>query len=559
MKVHMQNVNLILIESMLAKLIQLENFIGWVYDYQIARVMTNDFTKYRVLGIPHNSCLAVASINPNEMSHVPEEKQEIILLCVLVATKLPQDDDLMRTKIDHFKDQKSSIGTPDRQIDEITQNELQFGGLECRVLGTFFMDRDGLWLGSDFESFAMVICLSVYRLYRKALKKIVNYLDPIYHYAAHALVEQLRLKGEIKPYKIGKACYPFTDRIHRRDRRAEKVPVFVQPADFLARRTADLGMTRTGKSKMIKQMVSVVKRVADESHNKIGQIIYDINGEYANANQQDKGALTDIYPEDTLRYRMLETPNVEELQNNFYIQLNDGFAIIRRVVEENKNHQQNDVAVFLNASFDEPEKDNKSSYRRWQVRTAAYQSMLFMAGFSAPNSSKYQLEANLALYHQKLNFYSHIWQELRGQPLDGTAVIATDFPQAVKEALSNPDPLALETALAAWEPLAPIEYDLANKDRTLFEFGQVVDAIEDGQFAPPPIERLREAIPGAWTHERFGTRICHNCDARFSCDSYRRYARGTRQTAERSMTYFIDPDPDQEDRRTNGLRDEIQV
>ncbi len=30
---------------------------------------------------------------------------------------------------------------------------------------------------------------------------------------------------------------------------------------------------------------------------KIGQIIYDINGEYANANQQDQGAMADIYPE----------------------------------------------------------------------------------------------------------------------------------------------------------------------------------------------------------------------------------------------------------------------
>ncbi len=85
-------------------------------------------------------------------------------------------------------------------------------------------------------------------------------------------------------------------------------------------------MTRTGKSNMIKQLVSVVKRVADESHAKIGQIIYDINGEYANANQQDKGALADIYPKDTVRYRMLQTPGFEELQNNFYIQLNDGFT-----------------------------------------------------------------------------------------------------------------------------------------------------------------------------------------------------------------------------------------
>lgn len=95
-----------------------------------------------------------------------------------------------------------------------------------------------------------------------------------------------------------------------------------------------LGMTRTGKSNMIKQLVSVVKRVADEGGVKIGQIIYDINGEYANANQQDKGSIADIYPTETVRYRMLQTPGFDELQNNFYIQLNEGFNTIREVLKE---------------------------------------------------------------------------------------------------------------------------------------------------------------------------------------------------------------------------------
>jgi len=392
----MQNVNSILSASSFAKLLQPKNFVGWVYaiDYELAYVMTNDLWKYRALGVPHNCFLVAASFDPANLANVPQEEQEIILLRVLGSSKLPQDDDLVRTKIDHFKDQKSPMGTLDRQMDEITQNELQFGGLKCRVLGTFFIDGDELWLGSDLESFATATRLNVYRPHGQALEIIVNYVDPLRRNAAREMAEQLGLKGEIKPFQIGTVRYTSTDRLHRRDPRSEKVPVFVQPADFLARRTAVLGMTRTGKSNMIKQMVSVVKRVADESHAKIGQIIYDINGEYANANQQDKGALADIYPQDTVRYRMLETPGFEELQNNFYYQINDGFAIIRRVVEENKNHQQNDVAVFLNASFDKPEKEDQSSYKRWLVRTAAYQTMLFMAGFPPPNDFKVRFEAN---------------------------------------------------------------------------------------------------------------------------------------------------------------------
>jgi hypothetical protein len=392
----MQNINQILKADFLPKLIQIDNFVGWTYavDYEYAYVMTNDLWKFKALGIPHNCFLVATAIRPDDLANTPEEDREIILLRVIGSAKLPQDDDLVRTKIDYFKDQKGIFENQERKMDDITQNELQFGGLKCRVLGTFFVDRGVLWLGSDLESFATAARLNVYRPHGEALSTIVNYVDPIRKQNAIETAQQLGLAGEIAPFQIGTVRYTSTDRLHRRNPRAQKINVSVQPADFLARRTAVLGMTRTGKSNMIKQMVSVVKRVSDESGANIGQIIYDINGEYANANQQDKGALADIYPGNTVRYRMLETKGFEELQNNFYIQLNDGFAIIRRVVEDNKNHQQNDVAVFLNTSFDEPEKEDQSSYKRWLVRTAAYQTMLSIAGYPSPTDFRVKFIAN---------------------------------------------------------------------------------------------------------------------------------------------------------------------
>jgi hypothetical protein len=143
---------------------------------------------------------------------------------------------------------------------------------------------------------------------------------------------------------------------------------------------------------MVKQTVAVVKRIADEGNVKIGQIIYDINGEYANANQQDEGAIADVYPDDTVRYRMLETPGFEELQNNFYIQLNEGFSTIRRIVPE--SGASTDVQVFLNTSFDRPDGQYSGDYKRWQVRTAAYQTMLYVAGFQPPPDFKVVFEAN---------------------------------------------------------------------------------------------------------------------------------------------------------------------
>lgn len=393
----MLNANSILVNDPLAKLIQPDNFIGWTYsiDYEYALVMTNDLWKAKALGVPHNCFLIATSIDPNHFAQTAEEDKEIILLRVLGSTKLPQDDDLVRTKIDFFQQRTNVFGNnTEREIDDITQNQLQFGGLQCRVLGTFYTSEGELWLGSDLESFATAARLNVYRPHGEALNTIVNYVDPIRKNAAREIAQQIGLRAEPEPFQIGTVRYTSTDRLHRRSQNAEKVPVFVQPSDFLARRTAVLGMTRTGKSNMIKQMVSVVKRVADRGGVKIGQIIYDINGEYANANQQDQGALADIYTIDTVRYRMMETPGFEELRTNFYEQLNEGFGIIQRELESANRVTTDYVRAFVNLSLDQPDEQERGEYTRWQRNVAAYKTLLYAAGFEAPANHRVRFSVN---------------------------------------------------------------------------------------------------------------------------------------------------------------------
>ena len=97
---------------------------------------------------------------------------------VVGSAKLPQDDDLVRTKIDHFQDQEGSF-EENATFDDLTLNQIQFGGLKCRILGTFYMHDNHLWLGSDIESFSLASLLLVYRPNDKALEQIINYIDPI--------------------------------------------------------------------------------------------------------------------------------------------------------------------------------------------------------------------------------------------------------------------------------------------------------------------------------------------------------------------------------------------
>lgn len=383
-------------EDHLVKLVQKDNFMGWVYsiDYDTALVITNDLWKAKVQGVPHNSFLVAASFDPSEYHKVPEEDKEVILLRVIGSTKLPQDDDMIRTRIDNYQQQTGAfLDDPRKDFDDITKNMLQFGGLQCRVLGTFYVKDNDLWLGSDIESFAVSVRLNVYRPSGSALKTIVNYIDPIRKRKAQQDAEQLGLKGLVSPFPIGTVRYTSTDRLHRSSQE-DLVEVVIQPSDFLARRTAVLGMTRTGKSNTIKQMVSVIKRISDDCDVRIGQIIYDINGEYANPNIQDEGAIYDIYKGDTVRYRMLETHGFEELQNNFYIQIQEGFQTIRRVIEEQADASAIDVQNFINATFDEPDFKDRSLYSRWAVKVAAYKAMLFRAGFKPPDNHRVRFTAN---------------------------------------------------------------------------------------------------------------------------------------------------------------------
>ena len=379
----------------LIELIQEDNFIGWVYsiDYDKALIITNDRWKNKVKGVPHNSFLVATSMNPTNDSDTPESDKEIILLRVIGTCKLPQDDDMIIIKINNCQNKTDAAPQNDSSFDSLTRNSLQYGGLECRVLGTFYMKEQELNLGSDVESFSSSLQMSAYIPTGRSLEKIVNFVDPIRKKSSAQDFKELGIKEEVKPFQIGTVRYTSTDRL-RRSIPENNVNFYIQPADFLARRTAVLGMTRTGKSNMIKQTVSVVKKVSDTHKLKIGQLIFDINGEYANANQQDNGSISTIFEDDCIRYRMIKTEGFKSLLNNFYEQLPEGIRIIKDLIKVARTGGASDIETFINMSFDKPEPDEIGELKRWDVKVALYKVLLHKAGYQFKGEFKVRFEAN---------------------------------------------------------------------------------------------------------------------------------------------------------------------
>jgi hypothetical protein len=385
----------------LSALIQEGQFIGWTcqLDYEQAVVLTSDLWKARARGVPHNCFLLAAG--PDRLDAAQNPPGEIILLRVTGSAPLPLDHETLLARVRNLKASQYPPVEPGSAVP--TDGEFQFGGLACRILGTFYLQDSQLRLGSDIESYFHAPNLAVFRPTGAALAAIVNYVSPERAAAAREEARRLGLPGDLPRFPIGTVRYTSTDRLHRGED-CEPAVFHLNAVDFLARRTAVFGMTRTGKSNTVKQLVSVVMRTSRGSGLKIGQIIYDLNGEYANANQQDRGSIAEVFPADTIRYRMLPTAGFQLILNNFFTQVVEGHTTLKGLIEGNKVHRTADLEAFLSMDFSGPRREECNSDVEFQRQSAihqrkiaAYQAVLARAGYELPPNFKITFEANVGI------------------------------------------------------------------------------------------------------------------------------------------------------------------
>lgn len=380
--------------------------VGYVYsmNFTEACVLTNDAWKERVLGIPHNSFLVAAAFDPDKMTKAHKLDQEVVLLRVIGPSYLPSDNDLLKTRVEHNQRRtEEEIFTQDIHdgLDPITHAELQYGALKCRILGTFYLSNSELKLGSDLENYTSSTRLRVFKPRDQALSAIVNHINPEVRNKA---LEEAKKSGFIQlpsVIEIGTVRYTSTDRLHRGDDEP-LVPVNIQPSDFLSRRTAILGMTRTGKSNTVKTTVAAVSFAALNDGIKIGQIIFDINGEYANANHQDDGSsIADVFGAQCVRYRAIDTDGFEDLRTNFYLETCQGLSLLQDLYRKDSSpFTGQDIDNFMSSSLDEPDQSNRSEYNRWKVRNALFQCILHKAEYKEPKDFLVEIPLSRKLTNQ---------------------------------------------------------------------------------------------------------------------------------------------------------------
>jgi hypothetical protein len=300
-------------------------FVGYVLElgYDQAKIITSDPYKLAVGGIPRGSFLIMT---PTNAGNTP---LHFTLLRVTGVSPTPLSNQVQQT---YFELHKKSMP----ELDVWTQSELQWGALNCDVLGMFYADprnMQKLAFSGDVNNVVSAHRYKVYSPNDDLLQLIVNGMVKS--------EERYRI-GTLKTMECGLFSEGATDAI----------PVNISISDFKGTRTAMFGKTRLGKSNVVKLIAQgVIESTANT--NNVGQIIFDINGEYANDNPQDGNrSIRSAYEARCRVYALTqrtETPS-EPLRLNFYEQPDTIIRVIASMLEVD-NQKSNYIRSFASVNL----------------------------------------------------------------------------------------------------------------------------------------------------------------------------------------------------------------
>lgn len=370
-----------------ARLTEKMRFVGYVLDlgYDSAKIITSDPYKLAVGGIPRGSFLIMT---PTNAGNTP---LHFTLLRVTGVTPTPLSNQVQQT---YFELHKKSMP----ELDIWTQGELQWGALNCDVLGMFYPDpvnMQKLAFSGDVNNVVSAHRYKVFSPDDDLLKLIVNgMVKPEY-------------QNEIGILRTMECGLLNTGAI-------SGVNVTISMNDFKGTRTAMFGKTRLGKSNVVKLIAKGMLEATKEDRS-VGQLIFDINGEYANDNPQDGNtSIRSAYAARCQVYALKNRPGTPSrpLRLNFYEQPAAAIEVLASLLEQD-NRGSIYIRSFTGAKLPSIEsisplgEDEKTRPIR---KIQLYWAILHKAGFRADEA---RLRAKGLTSRNVKNFDPHFNQALR--------------------------------------------------------------------------------------------------------------------------------------------------
>jgi len=247
--------------------------VGAVYtlSYTEAIVAVFDYDREQAGGLPKNAFLMAAK---------PEGDETFILLRIQKEARLPSAAANDQTRQESIEDSGNEGPWADR-LPEWLRDKMSLHGLECSVVGTFVARPDGGYrFAEDIDNYYAVNQLMVWKPDAVSLDLIVNHQ----HRTNDIPVSR-------KSAKVGRTRFAAAEPDN-----ATKADFMINPTDIMKRRTAYFGMSRSGKSNGLKIMAENIYRIREDNPaHRVGQIIFDLSGEYAQDNYQDGKGLHRVH------------------------------------------------------------------------------------------------------------------------------------------------------------------------------------------------------------------------------------------------------------------------
>ena len=206
-----------------------------------------------------------------------------------------------------------------RQADDIELMKNLFFLLECEIMGTFEASTDASTTVNFSSDVGQISPAAVFHLFQPDAK-----------------VTDLILNGMLNPEQ--RIDFGLLRPSENNTYLANKTPVYISMMDIRGKRTAMFGKTRMGKSNVVKLVVQGMLDVTKDDCN-VGQLIFDVNGEYANSNPQDGfDAIASAYPDRCTSYFLTprglqneaEAPKL--LRFNFYERTFEALSVMRELL-----------------------------------------------------------------------------------------------------------------------------------------------------------------------------------------------------------------------------------
>lgn len=394
-------------------------FVGYVLElgYDSAKIITSDPYKLAVGGIPRGSFLIMT---PSSIGNVA---LHFTLLRVTGVSPTPLSNQVQQT---YFELHKKAMP----ELDVWTQSELQWGALDCDVLGMFYADPrrlDRLAFSGDVNNVVSAYRYKVYAPDDDLLRLIVN----------GTVTSELQFQLGI--LRTMECQLPAGN-----SPGLSQIPVVISMQDFKGCRTAMFGKTRLGKSNVVK-LIAQGMLEATKNENTVGQLIFDINGEYANDNPQDDNvSIRSAYSDRCQVFALTKragTPS-KPLRLNFYEQPDSCIEILASLLQQD-NKSSNYIKSFANVKLPAiedigslPEGEKPRPIRKIQM----YWAILRKAGFPADEA---RLRAKGLTSKNVRHFDCHFNAQLR-----------TASYQSVRKSAPPPEPNSLDALVRELEVIA---------------------------------------------------------------------------------------------------------